>query len=388
MNRKHWLLPEGIDELLPDQARQLEQLRRTLLDLYASWGYQLVIPPLVEYREALHIGTGQDLALQTVTYTDQNSGRLLGIRADITSQTARIDAHKLQQQAPTRLCYIGSVLHAQPSRPDGTRNPLQIGAELYGHKGQASDLEIIQLMLTTLQQVGLDDIYLDLGHVGIYRALAQQAGLDNTQETTLFAALQRKAKAEITALLTSYQVAPAESAMLNALTDLNGETSILDQARQTLAAAPAAVHTAINNLERLGQSLSVPVHYDLAESRTYQYQTGVVFAAFIPGQGYEVARGGRCDAIGAAYGRARPATGFSADLKALLALGQIPDPKPLDSILAPDDQDPKLAEHIAALRAAGQTVIQALPGQGGTPQEQGIQRKLQQSSQGWTCVPI
>ena len=388
MNRKHWLLPEGIDELLPDQARQLEQLRRTLLDLYASWGYQLVIPPLVEYREALLNNTGQDLALQTVTYTDQDSGRLLGIRADITSQTARIDAHKLQQQAPTRLCYNGSVLHAQPSRPDGTRNPFQIGAELYGHKGLASDQEIVQLMLTTLQQVGLDDIYLDLGHVGIYRALAQQAGLDNTQKTTLFAALQRKAKAEITELLERYQVAPPDNAMLAALADLNGDHNILDQARQTLAAAPAEVHQAIDYIQQLGQSLSIPVHYDLAESRTYHYQTGVVFAAFIPEQGYEVARGGRCDAIGAAFGRARPATGFSADLKALLALGQIPDPKPLDSILAPDDQDPKLAKHIAALRAAGQTVIQALPGQRGTPQEQGVQRKLQRSSQGWNCVPI
>ena len=335
MNRKQWLLPEGIDELLPDQAIQLEQLRRTLLDLYASWGYQLVIPPFVEYRDALLTGTGQDLALQTISFADQDSGHLLGIRADITPQTARIDAHKLQQQAPTRLCYIDSVLHAQPNRPNGTRNPLQIGAELYGHHGIASDQEILQLMLTTLQQAGLDDIYLDLGHVGIYRALAQQAGLDTAQQTTLFAALQRKAKAEIRELLTGYPIAPADRAMLEALTDLNGEDSILEQARQTLAAAPATVHTAIDYLQQLGQSLKVPVHYDLAESRTYHYQTGVVFAAFIPGQGYEIARGGRCDNIGQAFGRARPAAGFSADLKALLALGQTTPQTPPDRILAP-----------------------------------------------------
>ncbi len=388
MYRKHWLLPEGIEELLPAQALQLEQQRRELLDLYARWGYQLVIPPFVEYRDALLTGTEQDLALKTVTFTDQISSRLLGIRADITPQTARIDAHKLQQQAPTRLCYIGSVLHAQPSRPDGTRNPLQIGAELYGHEGLASDQEILQLMLATLQHVGLDDIYLDLGHVGIYRALAEQAGLDSTQQTNLFDALQRKAKTEIASLLERYQVATAQRDMLQALADLNGGASILDQARQTLAAAPTAVHNAIDYLHQLGQALKVPVHYDLVESRTYDYQTGVVFAAFVPGQGYEIARGGRCDNIGEAFGRARPATGFSADLKTLLALGTPPQPEQPKAILAPAEQDPTLIQRIAELRATGHTVIQALPGQAGTPQEQGVQHKLQQTSQGWTLIPV
>jgi ATP phosphoribosyltransferase regulatory subunit len=388
MYRKHWLLPEGIEELLPAQALQLEQQRRILLDLYASWGYQLVIPPLVEYRDALLTGTEQDLALQTATLTDQISGRLLGIRADITPQTARIDAHKLQQQAPTRLCYIGSVLHAQPNRSNGTRNPLQIGAELYGHDGLASDQEIVQLMLTTLQQVGIDDIYLDLGHVAIYRSLAEQAGLDNIQKNKLFAALQRKAKTEIASLLEHYQVAPLQREMLQSLADLNGEADILDQARQTLAAAPTAVHNAIDYLQQLGQVLNVPVHYDLVESRTYDYQTGVVFAAFVPGQGYEIARGGRCDNIGEAFGRARPATGFSTDLKTLLALGKPPQPAQPKVILAPTEQDPTLTEYIAELRATGHTVIQALPGQAGTPQEQGVQYKLQHTSQGWTLIPV
>lgn len=388
MYRERWLLPEGIDELLPNQAIPLEQLRRELLDLYASWGYQLVIPPLVEYRDSLLTGTGQDLELQTAALTDHISGRLLGIRADTTPQTARIDAHKLQQQSPTRLCYVGNVFQTRPSRPNGTRNPLQIGAELYGHTGLASDQEILQLMLATLAHVGLSDIYLDLGHVGIYRALAEQAGLDTTQQTTLFSALQRKAKAEIMALLDQYAIAPAQRSMLAALADLNGDSTILAQARQILAMAPAAVHTALDTLQQLGQNISLPIHYDLVEAHTYHYQTGIVFAAFMPGQGYEIARGGRYDAIGAAFGRARPATGFSADLKTLLALGKTTQTKRPDTIFAPITEDPTLEQRISELRAAGHAVIQALPDQTGTPQEQGAQYTLRKTAQGWTLASL
>jgi ATP phosphoribosyltransferase regulatory subunit len=387
MYSKRWLLPEGVDELLPKQAAAFEQLRRKLLDMYASWGYQLVIPPLVEYLESLLSGTGQDLALQTIKLTDQMSGHLLGIRADITPQAARIDSHQLQQQVPTRLCYIGSVFRAQPDSYNGSRSPVQIGAELYGHSGIESDFEILHLMLVTLQLAGLENVHLDLGHVGIYRALAEQAGLDQQQESTLFEALQRKAKPEIAALLDSYQVSDTSKCMLQALADLNGGSEVLQNAYQVLDDAPGGVHDAIAYLQGLEQKLSellpqVPVHYDLAELRAYHYQTGVVYAAFLPGQGNEIARGGRYDQIGAAFGRARPATGFSADLKTLMALGSS-NYEPVGAILAPMDDDPALRSKVAELRAAGRSVIQELPGQVGEMAELGVYEKLVKTNQGW-----
>lgn len=383
MDSKRWLLPEGIDELLPDQAELLEQLRRDLLDLYASWGYRLVITPFVEYLDSLLSGTGQDLSLQTVKLTDQVSGRLLGIRADITPQAARIDAHKLQQEAPTRLCYIGSILRACPDSQSGSRSPLQIGAELYGHAGVESDREILELMLATLRLSGVDDIYLDLGHVGIYRTLAEQAGLSTQQESALFEALQRKAKPEIAALIASYALNDKNAAMLNALADLNGGVETLDKARELLAQAPAAVHEAIDYLQTLGQQISVPVHYDLAELRAYHYQTGVVFAAFAPGQGTEIARGGRYDHIGEAFGRARPATGFSADLKNLMMLVDGNKQQTKQVIMAPAELDDALEAKIAELRTAGNIVIRELPGQVGDMQELGITHVLRNSNTGW-----
>ncbi len=387
MSHHSWLLPEGIDEILPDQAWQLEQLRRELLDLYASWGYQLVIPPLIEYRDALLTRTDQALSLQTATLTDHESGRLLGVRADITPQTARIDAHQLQREAPTRLCYIGSVFQARSDRLAGTRNPLQIGAELYGYAGIAADREVLQLMLATLQQAGIEQIHLNLGHVGIYRTLAAQAGLSSEQATELSGILQRKASADLMCWLTERHVVAPYRDMLCALVTLNGAAEVLDQARDCLRAAPPVVHTALDELAQLGEGLELPVHYDLAEARVYHYQTGLTFAAFVPGQGYEVAGGGRCDRIGAAFGRARPVTGFSADLKTLLSSGLAQAAIP-DTILVPAETDPELVQEIAALRAAGHIVIQALSDQAGTPQEQGAQHKLSRTARGWELVPV
>ncbi len=388
MSHHSWLLPEGIDEILPDQAWQLEQCRRELLDLYASWGYQLVIPPLIEYRDALLTRTDQALSLQTAALTDHESGRLLGVRADITPQTARIDAHQLQRDAPTRLCYVGSVFQARPGRLAGTRNPLQIGAELYGYAGIAADCEVLQLMLATLQQMGIEQVHLDLGHVGIYRALVAQAGLSSEQAADLFGVLQRKAATDLMRWLTEHHVVAPSRDMFLALVTLNGAVDVLDRARDCLRAAPPAVHAALDELAQLGEGLELPVHYDLAEARTYHYQTGLIFAAFVPGQGYEVARGGRCDQIGAAFGRARPATGFSADLKALLFLGSMQKVSLVDTILAPAETDPELEQQIATLRAAGHIVIQALPDQVGTPQEQGAQHKLSRTARGWVLTPV
>jgi len=388
-----WLLPEGIDELLPAQARSLESLRRTLLDCYTSWGYQLVMTPFIEFLESLLTGTGRDLDLQTFKLTDQLSGRQLGVRADITPQAARIDAHRLRHTAPTRLCYIGSVLRTRADGFSGSRSPLQIGAELYGHAGVESDVEIVHLMMETLRIAGLKDVYLDLGHVGIYRALAQAAGLSQRQEADLFEALQRKASAEIETLVDGFGLDAAMRRMLLALAELNGDAEVLVRARDVLAAAPPAVAAAIDYVEavaaRLRQYLpDLPVHFDLAELRAYRYQTGVVFAAFVPGEGQEVARGGRYDKIGEVFGRARPATGFSADLKTLMRLGS-QAAKPLaGAVLAPSDIDAGLQAKIAELRAAGTVVIPALPGQSGSAAEMGCTYQLQKQAGGWEILPL
>ena len=388
-----WLLPEGIDELLPAQARALEALRRSLLDCYAGWGYQLVITPYIEFLESLLTGTGRDLDLQTFTLTDQVSGRQLGVRADITPQAARIDAHRLRHEAPTRLCYIGSVLRTLGDGFSGSRSPLQIGAELYGHAGVESDVEIVCLMMETLRVSGLENIYLDLGHVGIFRALAAAAGLNEDQEADLFEALQRKATTEIEALVDGFGLGAEMRGMLTVLAELNGDAEVLPRARAVLAGAPAAVAEAIDYVEAVAAQLhqhlpDLPVHFDLAELRAYHYQTGVVFAAFVPGEGQEVARGGRYDKIGEVFGRARPATGFSADLKTLMRLGSHVA-QPLDgAVLAPGGFDPGLREKIADLRANGTVVIPALPGQPGDAAQMGCSHKLQKQAEGWDVVPL
>jgi len=393
MQKKSWLLPEGIDELLPQQAAVAEQLRRELLDTYASWGYQLVVPPVIEYLDSLLTGTGKDLEHQTFKLTDQMSGRQLGIRADITPQAARIDAHQLQQDTPTRLCYTGSVLRTLPDGFSASRSPIQVGAELYGHSGVESDTEVLCLMMETLHIAGLDEVYLDLGHVGIFRALANDCELDDTQESALFDALQRKSKPEINTLVESFNLPSEKSAMLNGLADLNGSAEVLETAKQVLSAAPVAVMEAIDYLielsERLQQYLpKIPMHFDLAELRAYQYQTGVVFAAYVPGRGNEVGRGGRYDHIGEKFGRARPATGFSVDLKTLMNVGNYQLAKNEGAVLAPQSGDAALEEMVKALRASGRIVIRELPGQLGELADLGITEVIQKSNQEWALGPL
>jgi len=388
-----WLLPEGIDELLPAQARALEALRRALLDTYATWGYQMVVTPFIEFLDSLLTGTGRDLDLETFKLTDQHSGRQLGVRADITPQAARIDSHRLRHEAPTRLCYIGSVLRTRGDGFSGSRSPLQIGAELYGHAGVASDVEIVCLTMETLRIAGLGNVYLDLGHVGIYRALAQAAGLNAGQEAELFEALQRKAVAEIEELVGRFELTPPMQRMLRALAELNGDEEVLPRARQLLAEAPAAVAEAIDYVEAVAQQLKrrlpgLPVHYDLAELRAYHYQSGVVFAAFVPGEGQEVARGGRYDQIGEVFGRARPATGFSADLKTLMRLGAYAPQGLHGAVLAPYGDDPELLARIETLRAAGTVVIQELPDQPGDSAEMGCAHRLKKQGDQWDVVPL
>jgi len=391
--KNRWLLPEGIEELLPAQARQLEQLRRELLDLFSSWGYELIIPPFIEYLDSLLTGTGHDLDLQTFKLIDQPSGRLLGLRADMTPQAARIDAHRLQREAPTRLCYLGTVLHTLPDGFAGSRSLMQVGAELFGHAGAESDVEILALMVATLTLTGIDDLYIDLGHVGIYRALAVDAGLDDDQEAFLFDALQRKAIPEINEFLRQLELSTAQRERLAGLATLNGGTETLERARALLEGSGDAAQLALENLERIAALVQqrlpdVALHFDLAELRGYQFHTGVVFAAFVADHGQEIARGGRYDNIGRVFGRARPATGFSTDLRSLMRLGARRMPAAAGAIVAPVDDDPALAQRVRTLRAQGERVVQQLPGQGGSFAEMDCDRILRWNGSDWVVEAI
>ncbi len=390
MQIEKWLLPEGIDEVLPPQAVAVENLRRKLLDLYTSWGYELVFPPFVEYLESLLINTGGDLDLKTFKVTDQVTGRTLGIRADITTQAARIDAHQLRHESVTRLCYAGTVLHTRSDGFAGSRAPLQVGAEIYGHSGVESDLESICLMLESMQLAGLEDIYIDLGHVGIFRGLVLQAGLDHQAELELFNALQRKSIPEIEALVSKLDIESDMARMLVVLPELSGD-EVLERAKQLLAGANSDVKSALADLERLSGLVKtrlpqLPLHFDLAELRGYHYHTGVVFAAFVPGLGQEVARGGRYDDIGAAFGRARPACGFSTDLKLLMRLAKNVESGSINGIFAPWSDDPEQHQAIKKLRADGNRVIMGLPGQDGSSAEMGCESILVHQDGKWTVT--
>ncbi len=389
-----WLLPDGFEEILPDDARHLENLRRRLIELFACWGYEQVIPPFIDYLNSLLIGSGRDLDLQTFKLTDQLSGEMLGIRSDMTPQVARIDAHHLKRDWPTRLCYVGTILHTRGDPLEKTRSPMQIGAEVYGHAGIESDLEVIRLMLEMLSYSGLLNVHLDLGHVGIYRALSKQAGLTETQETALFDVLQRKANTELQGLIASFQVADDLKKMFLSLTELNGGIAVLKRAEQLLAAASNDVNQALADLSVLADKLMVqfpalPISFDLAELRGYHYHTGVVFAAFVPEVGREIARGGRYDNIGAVFGRARPATGFSADLRVLSVLSKATlKSVPPELIFAPCLENMGLETRIRALRAEGRAVLQQLPGQVGTPVQLGCTAILELHNQSWVINPL
>ncbi|MBT2988753.1 MAG: ATP phosphoribosyltransferase regulatory subunit [Candidatus Thiodiazotropha sp. (ex Ctena orbiculata)] len=392
MENERWILPDGIDEVLPPEAGIIERKRRELLDLYGSWGYDFVIPPFVEFLDSLLTGTGSDLDLNTFKLTDQLSGRMMGIRADITPQAARIDAHHIRSQCPTRLCYLGTVLHTRSDGFAGTRSPLQIGAELYGHSGVESDIEVLRLMMETLKTTGVENVYLDLGHVGIYKGLAEQAGLNKYQERELFAALQRKAMPEVERLLDAFSIDSEHAAMLAHLGALNGDDA-LQQATELLRDASDRVKQALHYLRMVAEQIAVwlpqiPVHFDLAELRGYHFHTGVVFAAFVPGSGKEIARGGRYDAIGSVFGRSRPATGFSTDLKTLIRVAQQQQIADRSAVFAPWSDDPGLQQEIERLRAAGQRVICALPGQHGDAKEMGCDQQLVLADGQWRLISI
>ena len=393
-DKESWLLPEGIEEILPLEAVVLENLRQRLLQLFAYWGYELVIPPMIDFIDSLLTGSGHDLDLQTFKLTDQISGKTLGLRADMTPQVARMDAHHLKHEWPTRLCYVGTVLHTRGDPLEKTRSPMQIGAELYGHAGIESDVEVICLMLEMLAQSGLLEVHLDLGHVGIFGALSKQAGLSPAMESTLFDVLQRKAKPELEELMVNLDINDSIKAMLIKLPDLNGGKETIQKALMAFAKADNQVIQALANLEAIAEQLAsrfpkLPISFDLAELRGYHYHTGVVFAAFVPTIGKEIARGGRYDNIGAVFGRARPATGFSADLKQLALLGKKYGQEEISQrIFAPYLDEPSLNEKIRDLRSQGQVVIQQLPGQVGTAKELGCTAVLALENQNWAIKAL
>ncbi len=387
-----WLLPDGVDEVLPPQAGALEALRRQVLGLYDSWGYDLVMPPTIEYLDALLTGVARDLDVQTFKLTDQVSGRLMGVRADMTPQAARIDAHQLRRDCPVRLCYTGTVLQTRPEGPATSRNPLQVGAELYGHTGIESDIEIIALMIETLRRADVSEPHLDLGHVGIFRGLAEQAQLDAATESRLWEALQRKAASEVDELLAEVDVAEPARHMLSSLALLSGGTEVLAEAASRLADADEPVRRALAELNAIADALrawlpDVAIHFDLAELRGYQYHTGVVFAAFVPGYGEEIARGGRYDDIGRVFGRGRPATGFSCDLKTLFNRSEREITSPA-AIAAPWQHDADLSRYVGELRQTGERVIWLLPGHEHELAAMGCDRRLVCRTDGWTIEAI
>ena len=299
-----WLLPDGVKEILPAEARQVEALRRKLLSLFDSWGYDLVMPPMIEYLESLLTGTGNDLALNTFKVTDQLTGRMMGLRADTTPQVARIDAHSLNQQGPSRLCYANSVLHTVPANMLTSRSPMQIGAELYGHAGVESDIEVISLMLEALSQVDLGQpLTLDLGHVGIYRALVEQAGLGTDAQGELFTLLQKKSLTELDSLLAELSLDDAQVEAFRLLSRLNGGRDTLVRTREALLQGYPAIAAALQDLEAIADAVTarfpnVSLYFDLGELRGYNYHTGVVFAVYVPTYGQPLAKGGRYDEIG------------------------------------------------------------------------------------------
>lgn len=379
----NWLLPEYLADALPFEAARIEQQRRSVLDLFRVHGYELVMPPLIEYLDSLLTGSGHDLKLRTFKLVDQVSGRTLGVRADMTPQVARIDAHLLNRQGTTRLCYCDSVLHTMPASISASREPIQIGAELYGHTGHDADVEVIRLMARALAVAGAAPSRIDVGHVGIFRALAEAAGLDVEQLDAALSLLQAK---DVPGLQDFCAALPeSQRAAFLQLPTLYGGVEVLDRAAAVLPPLPA-VTAALATLRSVATSLpDQPLSFDLADLRGYHYHNGVVFAAYHPGSASAVALGGRYDGAGAAFGRARAATGFSMDLRLVAQIvgGDEGD----GAIVAPADGDAALSAEVARLRAAGEVVIELLPGES-IPEGPRCTRRLVANGGRWTIEQV
>lgn len=381
-----WGLPDYIQDVLPDEAARLEELRRRLLDAFRARGYRLVIPPLIEYLDALTTGAGRELRLRTYQLVDQLSGHIMGVRADMTPQVARIEAHLLNQEGVSRLCYCGSVLHTRPSSLTSTREPLQLGAELYGHAGIEADIEVLKLLAAIMNLAGVPATRVDIGHVGLFHALASEAGLNDAAREEAFGLLQGKDIPGLRALLARAAGDGPVRAALLALPELYGGPETLDAAEACLPRIPE-VRAALAELRRLASELGgLPLGFDLADLRGYHYHSGLVFAAYGGGAHAALALGGRYDHVAQAFGRARAATGFSLDLRELARC--LPVTALAGAILAPSGNDPVLEAEIARLRDAGEIVVDALPGHEGTWKDTGCDRQLVEREGRWIVVAL
>jgi ATP phosphoribosyltransferase regulatory subunit len=379
----NWLLPENIADVLPSEARKIEELRRIILDNFRLYGYELVMPPLLEYLESL-TAAGQDIDLRMFKLVDQLSGRTMGMRADMTTQVARIDAHLLNRASVTRLCYAGSVLHTRPSGLHATREPLQIGAEIYGHAGLEADAEIQELALASLALAGFSQVRLDLSHAGVLRAIIANDAKAQKNEAELYVLLRAKDMPGLQVTTADYH--QVTRAALLALPSLYGDVGVVARARKILPQW-AGIGNALGELEslvKLAGDASVTI--DLADLRGYQYESGAMFSIYVPGLPNAVARGGRYDHVGEAFGRARPATGFSMDLRELARL--LPSAERKRSIRAPWGREPKLRAKIVELRKAGEVVIQNLPGHENDQDEFDCDRAIVQENGNWVLKKL
>jgi len=392
MNR--WLLPDAISDLLPAQAGALEEMRRAILDCYRRCGYEMVVPPLIEYLQSLLIGSGGDLELKTFKLVDQLSGRSLGVRADITPQVARIDAHMLHARQITRLCYCASVLRTRPNGLESSREPIQIGAEIYGHAGVEADIEAIDLLLQSLEIAGItgtDRVRLDLCDLRLVRLLL--ADLPNLEEEEVFALLQGRDLPTLRQLLTPFSERPAAAALLELTQCFGPAAPVFARARQVFGRWPQALDI-LAQLERVAASPRVAQHaqaveidLDLADVRGFRYHTGLCFAVYAERHAQAVGRGGRYDGVGAVFGRARAATGFSLDLRELVELRELGRPAtPTRIVVAPWSEDPALARLIAGLRQSGAIVMQLLPGQTDHGPDQQVDRVIEMRDGRWTVL--
>lgn len=388
-----WLLPDGVDELLPPEAWSLELLRRDMLDTFANYGYDLVTPPLIEYLESLLTGTGNELDLQTFKVTDQLTGRLMGVRADITPQVARIDSHLLKSSGLSRLCYVDTVLHTRPEHSMTNRSPIQIGCELFGEASSAADIEVLSLMIESLKKVGIEQLHIDLAHVGIYRGLVAGSCLSASMQAKVFDALSRKSIPELTVLAASDEECAGIIDVVREIAEMSGGTEALAKLRASVEALDdenlKSVMDAIDELEQVRESLelrypSVEIGFDFCELRGYNYHTGVMFAAYTPSYGYALAKGGRYDHIGKDFGVSRPATGFSADLKTLMRVSQRKASKQ-GGILAPAGNEEKLLNKLAELRVS-ERVVQRLSE--ADQRDYGCDRLLKQEQGDWIVVDL
>lgn len=394
---KRWLLPDGVQETLPPDAAVVELLRHDILQVFHRWGYDLVMPAMIEYMDSLLTGTAHSLDTRTFALVDQLSGKQMGVRSDMTPQVARIDAHLLADSSSrhrvSRLCYCGHLLHTIGDGLNSSRTPLQIGVEIFGSDSISADVEVVSLMVTTLHVVGLAEVSIDVGHVGIFRNLVKDSQLDSEQEERLFDMLQRKSIPDLTDYLQQLPLQQRLREQICQLALLNGGVEVFDEARNLLHDAPAAVLHSLEYMQQVVHSLQQKyphtlINCDLAELRGYSYHTGLVFAAFLPGQGQDIARGGRYNDVGEVFGNARPATGFSADLLNLYQLSAA-HKQDARGILAPCCDDAALADYIRQLRADDERVVVDLTDGQVTAQDQGCDRQLlRQGDDTWLVTEV